>query len=90
MRTKTGFSIRKICGENIIVADGVENIDFCNVISMNESSTYLWNAINGKEFTYNDLTKLLLDRYEVEEEQASKDAIEVVEQWKKADIMEKD
>ena len=42
MKTKKGFNIRNVCGENIIVAEGKENIDFSNIISMNESSAYLW------------------------------------------------
>ena len=42
MKAKPGFNIRKVCGENIIVAEGKENIDFSNIISMNESSAYLW------------------------------------------------
>ena len=28
MKTKTGFHLRDICGEYVIVAEGVENIDF--------------------------------------------------------------
>ena len=51
MRTKNGFNLRTVCGENIIVAEGKENIDFSNIISMNESSAYLWKEIAGREFT---------------------------------------
>ena len=42
MRIKKDFNLREVCGEYIIVAEGKENIDFCNIISMNESSAYLW------------------------------------------------
>lgn len=42
MKTKIGFNLRQVCGENIIVAEGEENIDFSNIISMNESSAFLW------------------------------------------------
>ena len=48
MKTKKGFNLRQVCGENVIVAEGVENIDFSSIISMNESSAYLWNNIKGK------------------------------------------
>ena len=40
MKTKKGFNLRTICGENIIVAEGVENIDFSRIISMNESAAF--------------------------------------------------
>ena len=50
MKTKRGFRLRNICGENIIVAEGIDNIDFSRIISMNESSAYLWQKVEGKEF----------------------------------------
>ena len=94
MKTKKGFNIRKLCGQNMIVAEGMENLDFCNIISMNESSALLWEALQGKEFTVEDVTRLLLDNYQVDddtpldEELARHDAQELVEAWTKAGILE--
>lgn len=51
MRKKEGFNIRKVCGENILVAEGMSNIDFSDIISMNETAAYLWNSIGYEEFT---------------------------------------
>ena len=51
MKAKQGFKLRNICGEYIIVAEGESNIDFSNIISMNETSAYLWENIQGKEFS---------------------------------------
>ena len=48
MKAKPGFNLREVCGENIIVAEGKENIDFSNIISMNESSAYLWKKIQSR------------------------------------------
>ena len=61
MKTKQGFILRNVCGENIIVAEGETNIDFSNIISMNETSAFLWNNIQGKEFTHDDLVDLLTE-----------------------------
>ena len=44
MKAKPGFKLREVCGEQIIVAEGRENIDFTNIISMNETSAFLWNS----------------------------------------------
>ncbi|SFG12132.1 PqqD family protein [Prevotella sp. KH2C16] len=88
MKAKPGFNLREVCGENIIVAEGKENIDFSNIISMNESSAYLWKMIQGKDFTPEALQQLLLEEYEVEEETALADAKAVVQQWIKAGIVE--
>lgn len=88
MRTKKGFKLRDICGEKIIVAEGLENIDFCNIISMNESSAYLWKQVEGKEFTVEQLAELLTNEYEVDKETAKRDCKALTEQWLKAQIIE--
>lgn len=88
MRTKKGFNLRSVCGEQIIVAEGIENIDFSKIIRMNESSAYLWNAIKDKDFSVDDLAQLLSDEYDVDMETVLKDAASIVEQWKQAGIVE--
>jgi hypothetical protein len=88
MKTKKGFNLRTVCGEHIIVAEGRENIDFSKIISMNESSAYLWAAIQGKDFTEEDLVKLLTEEYEVDEDTARKDAETIAKQWIDAGIAE--
>ena len=32
MKAKKGFNLRNVCGEQLIVAEGKENIDFSNII----------------------------------------------------------
>ena len=88
MKTKKGFNLRQVCGENVIVAGGVENSDFSSIISMNESSAYLWNNIQGKEFDKNDLVELLTQEYDVDADTAAKDVEALVAQWLKAGIIE--
>lgn len=88
MRAKTGFNLRTVCGENIVVAEGEENIDFSNIISMNESSAYLWKNIQDKQFSIADLVDLLMQEYDVDEPTATNDVKALVEQWKHAGIIE--
>ena len=88
MKAKPGFKLRSVCGENIIVAEGEENIDFSNIISMNESSAYLWQNIQGKEFTHEDLVGLLTQEYEVDEATAMKCVKALTELWLQAGIIE--
>lgn len=51
MKAKKGFKLRNVCGEHVIVAEGIDNVDFTNIISMNESSAYLWNEISSLIFS---------------------------------------
>ncbi len=89
MKAKKGFNLREVCGEQIIVAEGKENIDFSNIIRMNESSAYLWKKVQQMEsFTADDLAQLLTEQYEVEYEVALKDATTLASHWVEAGIVE--
>ncbi len=88
MRAKKGFALRTIAGEKILVAEGKENIDYGNIISMNESAAYLWESIQGKDFDAEDLAKLLTDVYDVDEAVALKDSLSIIQSWKETDIIE--
>ena len=87
MKTKKGFTLHTVCGEYIIVAEGKANIDFSNIISMNESSAHLWKNIQGKDFTVEDLVELLMQKYEVTRETALKDAQALSKRWIAAGIV---
>lgn len=89
MKTKKGFRLRDICGEHIVVAEGIDNIDFSKIISMNESSAYLWEKVQGeKVFTEDELVKMLLEEYDVDEATAKEDVKKLIEQWTEAQIIE--
>ena len=88
MKIKKGFELRKICGENIVIAHGVENIDFTKIITLNESAAFIWQQVEGKEFTEEEMAKLLFDEYEVDETQALADVKVLAESWKQAGLVE--
>ena len=89
MKVKNGLNLREVCGENIIVAEGDENIDFSNIISMNESSAYLWQEVQKLDnFTIDTLTQLLCEQYEIDEATAKKDVTTLATQWAAAGIIE--
>ena len=88
MKIKKGFELRKICGENIVIAHGVENIDFTKIITLNESAAFIWQQVEGKDFTEEEMAKLLLDEYEVDETQALADVKALTESWKQAGLVE--
>ena len=91
MKVKNGFNLREVCGEHIIVAEGDENIDFSNIISMNESSAYLWEEVQKLgTFTVDNLVELICNQYEIDETTARKDAIALAAQWGTAGIIEGD
>lgn len=90
MKTKNGFNLRTVCGEHIIVAEGLENIDFSRIINLNESAAFLWKNVQGKSFNVRTLTDLLLNEYEVDQETAQDHVEQLIDAWEKAGIIEKE
>lgn len=88
MKKKPGINMRNICGENIIVAEGNVNIDFTNILSLNESAAYLWQRIGDEHFDIDTLTQWLMEEYEVDIETARQDVIAMVDKWLELNIIE--
>ncbi len=86
MKIKDGFVLREMCGENIVAAEGIENINFNKLISLNESAAYLWRELIGKEFTTEEMAELLIARYGIDKELAMTDSANLCEAWKNAGI----
>ena len=88
MKTKKGFTLRPLGNEYILIAEGVETVDFNQMISLNESAALLWENVDGKDFDTDTLIKLLIEHYGINREQAAKDIQPLVQSWKKAGIIE--
>ena len=88
MKTKEGFVLREMCGENIVAAEGLEHINFNKLISLNESAAYLWKELCGKEFSIEEMAELLIVRYGIDKELALKDSDNLCEAWINAGIAE--
>jgi len=74
MRLKKGFKKRRLFEEDIITAEGIDNVGFTKIITLNGTASYLWDSISGKEFSIETLASLLTEKYEVEDDVAAKDA----------------
>ena len=87
MKIKEGFTMRPLGKAFIVIGEGEEQINFNKMISMNESAAYLWDAVGGRDFTSEDLCNLLLEKYDIDRETASKDASALADAWVKAGIV---
>ncbi len=89
MKVKSGFELRDVCGEKVVIAQGIENLDFSKLISLNESAAFLWEkAAALNTFTADDLVAALTAEYEVSNEQAAKDIATLLISWKEQGIVE--
>ena len=88
MRTRKGYSLRTLGKEYILVADGLEAVDFSRMVSMNESAALLWDAVVDKEFDETTLADLLVENYGISRETAEHDVQVLLQTWRKANIIE--
>ncbi len=88
MKLLEGFRLRPLGKEFIVTPESVAQINFNKMISLNSSAAYLWKSVEGREFSPEDLKKLLLERYEVDETTAARDAESIARSWIEAGIAE--
>ncbi len=89
MKQKKGFTLRNVCGENVIVAEGIEVINFNKLLSLNESAAFLWQqASELGDFTSAQLADKLCEEYDVTPEQALADVEGMLAEWQKIGVVE--
>lgn len=81
MRIKKGFVLRELVGERIISGEGLEQIDFNKIVTLNSSAAYIWEHISKREFDLETIVDLLLDRYDIERSVALQDAHRLLNDW---------
>ncbi|MBQ9204969.1 MAG: PqqD family protein [Prevotella sp.] len=88
MRQKEGFVLRDVCGEHVIVGEGLGTIDFGKLISLNETAAWLWRKAGEMgDFDIDRLTAALCAEYEVAEDAARQDVTKMVTQWQELGIV---
>jgi len=89
MRIKKGFVLRTVCGENVIVGEGLDAINFGRMLCLNEIAAWLWKqALEQGDFTAESLAQALCAEYEVSPEQALADVKETINQWTELKVVE--
>ena len=71
MKIKEGFILREVAGSFIVVAVGEAVKTYNGLITLNETSAFLWNLL-VKGATEDEVVGALLGEYEVEKEDAVK------------------
>lgn len=87
MKLKSGFVLRELRGQSVVVAVGDATKSFNGIIKLNESSAYLWKQLKG-EFSKESLVQSLLNEYDVEKDVAIKNVEYFVGTLKENGIIE--
>lgn len=87
MRINEAYKVRQIAGENIVMIQGKDQIDLTQVISLNETSLWLWQQVANREFTPDDITALLQSRFDIDAATARADAETWIKELTRYDII---
>ena len=88
MKRKDGFVLREVCGEKVIVGEGLGTINFGKLISLNETAAWIWDKAGEQgTFSVDTLAEALCDTYDVTPETARTDVQALLNQWLELDII---
>ena len=88
MKIRNGFMLRKVGGQNVVVAVGAASRDFNCIIKLNETGAFLWELLKS-ERTPEELTEALLAEYDIDRETASADVESFAERLSRAELLDR-
>lgn len=87
MKIKDGFVLREVCGERVIVGEGLGAIDFGRLLALNETAAWLWKeAKEMGEFDVNLLSDKLCEEYDVTPDEARQDVTAILSEWQSVGV----
>ncbi len=87
MKLKEDLVLRNIGKDHIIVVPETDRLDMSRVYTLNEAAAWLWEQLKDRHFSINMVADMLYEQYEVSLEQAQKDAIALIETFKKNGLL---
>ncbi|KGK91424.1 pyrroloquinoline quinone biosynthesis protein [Desulfosporosinus sp. HMP52] len=87
MKLKNGFLCREVAGQWVVVPLGERVVEFNGIMTLSESGALLWRNMDS-EVDEEDLVKLVLSEYIIDEDTAREDVREFVVSLKENGLIE--
>lgn len=88
MKIREGFVLREICGEKVVSPEGFRSVNFSKLITLNATAAWLWENLEGKDFTPESMADMLVSQYDVDKERALADSKALCDKWLEIGIVE--
>ncbi|MDD3832558.1 MAG: PqqD family protein [Oscillospiraceae bacterium] len=88
MKILSGYMLREVGGESIVVPVGSRTVDLRGIIKLNDTAAFLWEKLQD-ECTRQELVSAMLDEYDVDEETATNDVGRFIESLEQNNLLEK-
>lgn len=80
--------LREVCGEKVIVGEGLGAVDFGKLVSINDTAAWIWEKAGELgEFDAKSMADALCEEYEVDAERALNDVKALLAQWQELGII---
>ena len=87
MRLRGDLTLRKIGNEYMIVEPGKEMIDLSKVYSLNKTAAFLWNELQGRDFSEDDVAQILIEEYGLTPRNAYMDGTKMLQHFKAENLI---
>lgn len=87
MKIKEGFMLREVAGNYIVVPVGNASKKFNGMITLNETSAFLWNLLLN-DTSCEQLVDALMTEYDVSSEIAKRDVDAFINKLKEIKVLE--
>lgn len=88
MKLKDNLTIRKIGDEYMMVSESGSGLDYTRVISLNKTAAYLVQEVQQKNFTKEEWVEMLIDKYDVDKENAETDVQALIDKLAKEGLFD--
>ncbi len=83
---KSGFVMREVAGQYVVIAIGEASKTFHGMIKLNSTGKDIWEGLESG-FEEQQIVELLMDKYQVSQEQVREDVQEFLKQMKEVGIL---
>ena len=87
MKIKSGFIVKEIAGQYVVIALGAASKIFNGIIKLNDSGKFIWDKL-AVGADNDDIVNALLEEYDVDRTVAEADVDKFIDELKGANILE--
>lgn len=87
MKIKDDLMLRNVCDEWVVVPMGARLQEFNGIMKLNESGAFIWKLLQ-EESSRENIIGQLLEEYDIEEKEATKEVDDFVDLLSKKQVLE--
>ena len=88
MRIKDNLRLRKIGSRSMVVREVEGEVNMTDVFTLNATASDIWTTFFGKDFSEDDLTCYLVDKYDVSQDRAAGYVADLLSRWKEYGLID--